>query len=184
MRTTLENKTLPGRPRTHWLAVLTAVIISLAASIAMPPLVRADEPLRSGSILAVHADTSEVTWLWPWPGCNGAVACWAWTKAGCPEEMVGLDPAATSSIELVSDLADGVTPRTLEFHRATPAGLATGDVVVEFWYRGCRQIQTDSHGFHLFCSSADCPKFPIPKRAHWMTITSKPGNANIEWSLN
>ena len=163
--------------------VLLVAIAAVAATVALPTPARTAEPLRSGTILAAAPDTSDYTWLWPWPGCNGAPACWTWTEAGCPDEGVGLEPAMTSSIELVSELADGTTLRTLEFHSAGPAGLATGRLVVEFWNGGCRQMFTSPGEYHIFCAPNDCPEFPIPARAHWMTITSKPSNANIEWTL-
>lgn len=164
--------------------IIRILILATVAAVltAFPSAVRADEPLRSGNILAVAPDTSEITWLWPWPGCNGAPACWGWTEAGCPDELVGHNHAVTSSIELVSDLADGVALRTLEFDPATP-GLDGGPLVVEFWNRGCRQIFTSPGEYHLFCYRSGCDEFPIPVDAHWMTITSKPRNANVEWVL-
>jgi hypothetical protein len=164
---------------------LSAGAIAVIATLAfvLPMSAQARTPIRYGSILAVSADTSGVTWLWPWKGCGGSVECWSWVMSDCNPNLAGREVAVMSSIERVSDIADGVTLRRLQVR--SPAGLSAGRVVVEFFSRGCRFVPatTEADGGHLECRS-ECVDITIPARAHWMTVTSKPGNVNIEWDLD
>ena len=156
-------------------AAAAAVLI-----VALPYSARAQEPLRSGRILAVSADTSDYTWLWPWEGCGGSLECWGWVQSYCNADLAGRDVAVMSSIESVSDLSDGVTPRTLEVNAT--GGLRSGRLIVEFWKDNCGFLPVAPDNGHIECTP-DCPSLVIPPEAHWMTITSKPGNANVEWIL-
>lgn len=158
-----------------FLAVLVATLVLAAAP------VRAEEPLRSGRILAAHADSSEYTWVYPWGGCSGAPECIAWLESDCSAELAGRDPAVTSSIENVTELADGTTGRMLAFRDADSEVFGSGRLIVEFWTADCHQI-VGSYSAHRVVCSNGC-RFRIPRLARWMTITSKPQNASVEWTL-
>ena len=163
-----------------YLKTITAVAAIAVLTLALPFSTQAQGALRSGTILAVSADTSDVTWIWPWKGCGGSLECWGWVQSYCDPALAGRDVAVMSSIEPVSDMANGLT-RKLRFR--SPAGLSSGRLIVEFWTSNCGFLPVNAGEGHIDCS-VECPDFTIPDRAHWMTITSKPGNANINWDLS
>ena len=161
---------------------LAALAVTAALALGVPSPGRADEPLRSGTILAGSADSEDYTWVWAFPGCGGSPECWAWQDSGCDAGFAGRNPAVMTSIEVVHDLADGLTNRTLEARTAGPRGVVWGDIVVEFWDRNCGFIPHTDARYQVPCSGG-CPTFVVPRNARWMTITSKPDGPIVEWTL-
>src|SRR5687767_6396264 len=96
------------------LKTITAVAAIATLALALPLSAPAQGPLRSGSILAVSADTSDVTWVYPWQGCGGSLECWGWLET-CNPDLAGRDVAVMSSIEPVADLAEALFPRKLRY---------------------------------------------------------------------
>ena len=163
------------------LVVLSAIA---ALALALPPSVRAGEPLRSGTILSGTGETPGNPWVRGMEGCVGAPTCSTWLQSGCAPALAGGDPALHASIVDVADFADGATPRVLDF-RSGP-GLNWGTVTVQFWTYTtywCEEVLAsrfdtwDCENYRGECH------FEIPSTAEWMTISSRTDNTNITWTL-
>jgi hypothetical protein len=169
------------------------VFVAMAALLpAIPSSVRAEEPLRSGTIVGGVGETPVSLYVRGMEGCVGAPTCAAWLQSACHPAVAGADPALHAAIVDVGDLADGLTERTLEF-RPGP-GLNWGRFIVQFWDRTYLAFSGRSE----WCSELLASRmnnwergtyrgyhwtFEIPRGAQWMTITSSPDNTNIRWEL-
>lgn len=171
-------------------AALVAVAAALAGMLVAPSPVRAEEPVRSGTIHGGVGETPISPWVRGMEGCVGAPTCSAWLQSGCDPALAGMEPALQAAVVDVGDLADN-TERTLTLH---------GDLVVfgnrytvQFWINSddplsgywCEEI------FDLRFRPWDCPhdyiRFEcpvrIPPHAKWMTITASPETAAMSWTL-
>lgn len=183
--TTHLKKSPSGRRFRVRLVVLVGILAALAAPM-LPSPVRAEEPLRSGTLVSGASETPANPWPRGFEGCLGAATCSVWLQSGCPPALAGADPALQAAIVDVADLADGVTMRTLNV-----VGL-----VVQFWReggfgldgQGCDELLADR-----LSSTEDCKRlstrsgctFRIPAAATFMTITGRPDYLPPigEWTL-
>ena len=179
---------------------MRTITVAAAAAflIATPNAVRADEPLRSGTIVSGTGESAANPWVTGMEGCVGAATCFAWLQSGCSPAFASVDPATQTSIVDVADLADGVTVRSLQRQRNLPLG--GGSFTVQFWtddydlvdepagldgngclellakritWRTCEQAVADG------CESA----FRIPTTAEFMTITKNIDSTPVTWTL-
>lgn len=174
---------------------LVALALTVSAAVALPPSVRADEPLRSGTITG---------WGYTWPamfsgearncqwnewyladGVGGAnPECRAWLESGCDPALAGREPAVTASIQDVSDLADGATARL--FNWSAPPETDYGGVVLQLWRTDCTEIAGSEWRSlrRRWPSWANefSARFVIPSDAAWMTVTTN-DTAAVRWTL-
>ena len=179
--------------RVSRLALLAGMLTALAVPVGMSAPVRADEPLRSGTILSGASETPINPWVRGMEGCVGAAMCSAWLQSGCAPALAGADPASQAAIVDVADLADGVTTRYL----------SVTDAVVQFWTTddtwdavdepvgldGERCWELAAHRLTPYepCArsfSGNGCAFHIPEDAKFMTITSRLDWAILEWTLS
>lgn len=172
------------------LVVLAGLLATVAAPAALPSVVRAAQPQRSGTIIGGVGETPVSPWVRGMEGCVGAPTCSAWLQSGCAPQLAGMNPALQAAIVDVGDLADS-RERTLALR---------GELIV-FGARYTVQFWTESHLLgrwdwcgeilHLRFRSWDCVRsssrfecpFRIPPGAKWMTITASPENAKLSWTL-
>jgi hypothetical protein len=114
----------------------------------------------------------------PSPHCDAEPDCATWVASGCSPALAGRDPAWASSIEKVSHLADGSTPRFF----SSSSSFRWGVLTIQLWDRGCTEIGGGwvCGGWAPTCNHL---KTRIPKGAVWMTIVSGGDNANTTWTL-
>ena len=171
------------------LAGVAAMTLALMTPVSSSA-VRADGPLRSGTITGGVGETPASPWVRGMEGCVGAASCSTWLQSGCAPELAGTDPALQSAIVDVGDLADS-RERTLAIR---PELVVFGArYTVQFWTESdllwrwdwCREI------LELRFVSWECRRTPggaecslrIPAHARWMTITSSPENMKTTWTL-
>ena len=165
------------------LAAMSAMVLTL------PTPGRAEETLRSGTILGGTGETPASLYVRGMEGCVGAPTCATWLQSACHPALAGSDPALHAAIVDVGDLADGVTERVLELRRGV--GLNWGHFIVQFWYETrlfvwewCGEIlDRRMSNWDRGTYRGDVWTFHIPRGAKWMTITSSPDNTNIRWRL-
>lgn len=141
------------------IAVLVAVV-ALAATVPMARSARADEPLRSGTIIGGY-----VIFTAP-PACWVTLDCAAWLASNCDPRLASRDPGVFSSIVDVGEFAG--TERTLWLSSAWLAG------GVEFWSEDCRRLSG-------FVPREPRLQMSVPAAAGWMTITT--GDVALRWEL-
>ena len=189
---------MSSRADTHGMRTTRIIILAAAAAflIATPSAVRADQPLRSGTILSGMGETPANPWVTGMEGCVGVPTCSAWLQSGCAPALAGADPALQASIVDVADLADGVTVRHIEVQE--DAGLNGGARMVQFWSgkgmeaydvvdepagldgEGCRELL--AHRLDKWDGWTGST-FRIPAAATFMTISSSTDSTNTTWTL-
>jgi hypothetical protein len=184
MTACLRNNPSGMPARSGRLILLAGILAVFAVPAALPSAVRAEEPLRSGTIVSGASETPANPWPQGMEGCVGATTCSAWLQSGCAPALAGADPALQASIVDVADLADGVTTRTLS---------AVG-LVVQFWRdggfgldgQGCEELLAERLSTHEDCkllSPLPGCALRIPAAATFMTITGRPDTLPTEWTL-
>ncbi len=164
------------------LLVLTAIPILLVVA---PPSVRADEPLRSGTIHGGVGETPISPWVRGAEGCVSAAACSAWLQSGCAPQLAGANPAFQAAVVDVGELADN-SERTLTLRGELIVFGAR--YTVQFWTVGaywCEEIlelRFRSWECGLSSTATEC-QFRLPRHAKWMTITASPESAKMSWTL-
>lgn len=173
--------------------------VAAAVAVALPSSVRADEPLRSGTITG---------WGYTWPAMHSGevrncqwdevpnllgslnAECRVWLDSGCDPHLAGREPAVTASIQEVSDLADGVTSRTFEWDAAGTREADLGGVVVQLWTGDCTEVRGSEwrslDRLGQFCCTWIQHKsttLVIPPTARWMTVTTN-DTVGVEWTLS
>lgn len=173
------------------LVALAAIAVMALGS---PSSVRAEEPLRAGTITGwgltwpamFSGEVRNCQWdevASPWGSLNAE--CRVWLDSGCDAALAGRDPAVTASIEDVSDLADGATPRNFEWD----AAVDDGGVVVQLWTGECTEIEgtewrsLDRQGRCCSWIQHKSTTFVMPPDATWMTVTTN-DTVMVEWTLN
>lgn len=146
-----------GVMRARLAAVVIGVVLSSVVSVTPAD---AAQPVRSGTILFG-------VFLAGPQGCAWSPDCMVWLESGCDGRLTGLDPAVSTSIVDVHNLA-GSWRRVV----ATPGDNWVFRTNYEFWSSGCRNV-----GVHL----SDEGPFKIPRGARWMTIPSSVGP--LRWEL-
>lgn len=172
------------RVRVLRLALLSGLLAALASPVAVPSPVRAEEPVRSGTIVSGTGATPVNFWVRGMEGCVGAPTCSAWLQSGCEPALAGADPALHASIVDVAELAG--TERDLDIRGRV--GINWGYVIVQFWTDGSENPMAA-----LFCQEVFAKPLRwgcdygctvrIPADAKFMTVTSSPDNTNIYWTL-
>ena len=182
---TMHFKIRPSgtRGRLLRLVVLGGLLSALAVP-GLPAPVRADEPVRSGTIVSGTGSSPANFWVRGMEGCVGAPACSAWLQSGCEPALAGADPALHASIVDVADLAG--TER--EFDVRGGVGINWGRVVLQFWTDGSENPMAALWCEELFATASrwECAygcTLPLPAGAKFMTISSGPDNTNIHWTL-
>jgi hypothetical protein len=167
--------------------LVLSLAIALMATVQSASPVRAEGPLRSGTIVSGTGESPANFWVRGMEGCVGAPACSAWLQSACHPALAAQDPAVHASIVDVADLADDVTQRVLDVRDGI--GINWGHFIVQFWtgtvlarWHYCGEI-VDRRLTSWQCGGALCT-FRIPSDARWMTITSSPDNTNIRWTLS
>ena len=174
--------------------VVLAVVAALA--VGLPTAVRANEPLRSGTITGwgytwpamFSGEARNCQWdEWALAGVRGAnPECRIWLDSGCDPELAGREPAVTASIEDISDLADGATIRTFEWD--APPEADHGGVVVQLWNADCTEIggtewrSVNRRGSCCSWTQERTTTFVVPRRATWMTVTTN-DTVDVRWTL-
>ena len=180
------------------------VLVAVAAlAVALPSAVRANEPLRSGTITGWAYTGWEQTWPatfagegrncqwdeWEYEGVRGAnPECRIWLDSHCDPDLAGRDPAVTASIQDVSRLADGTTTRIFEWE--APREAERGGVVVQLWKGDCTEIEGSEwrsvHRHESCCSwkwiNEESHAFVLPRAATWMTVTTN-DTVRVQWAL-
>lgn len=172
--------------------------VGLLATMAAPSSpARAEEPLRSGTVVSGTGETPASPWVRGMEGCVGAPTCSAWLQSGCAPAMAGADPALHASIVDVADLADGVTARSYDQQQR---GLDSGPVIVQFWRTSSEYDVVDEPAGldgqwceELVSSRFTTPNCPrsrsggceivIPVAAEFMTVNPRPDRVKLEWRL-
>lgn len=176
------------RPATNPMRTrLSAVLATTISLVMMLPSPASASPLRSGSIISGTGQSPANFWVRGMEGCVGAPACSAWLQSACQPALAGQNPALHASIVDVGDLADNTTSRVLDVRSGI--GINWGGFIVQFWtetkipdpWQYCDEV-TRSRLNSWECGAL-CT-FRIPRDAKWMTITSKPDNTNIDWTLS
>ena len=183
--------------RTTRIISLIAVLIALVGASAQSASVRADQPLRSGTIVSGTGETPANPWVTGMEGCVGAPTCSAWLQSGCAPALAGVDPALQASIVDVADLADGVTVRRIQVQ--DDAGLNGGPRIIQFWRgngmdeydvvnepagldgQGCKELL--AHRLDRWDGWTHGSTFRIPATARFMTISSSTDSTNTTWTL-
>lgn len=166
---------------------VAGILSALAAPVALPSAVRADEPLRSGTILSGQGETPANVWVRGMEGCVGVPTCSAWLQSGCAPALAGVDPALQAAIVDVADLADGVTVRRIEveddvslngFPRMLQFWTGTWDVLGA---KGCKELL--AHRLDRWDGWHGAYTFRIPAGATFMTISSSTDTTHAVWTL-
>lgn len=189
-----------GRPGTVARSIVPAGIVALLA-LPVTPLsaARANQTLRSGTIVSGTGETVANPWVTGMEGCVGAPTCSAWLQSGCAPALAGADPALHTSIVDVADLADGVTPRVLRTRRGVPIS-GGGTLVVQFWTRSdqwdfidepagldgerCWELLDDRLTWPECPSFVEGCTFRIPAAAEFITISAEPDTTEHTWTLS
>ena len=172
--------------------IIRILIVAAVAAvlIALPSSVRADQPVRSGTIHGGVGETPISPWVRGMEGCVGAPTCSAWLQSGCDPALAGVDPTLQAAVVDIGDLADN-SERTLALRDDVVVFGAR--YTVQFWInsdnpmRGywCEEI-LDLRFRSWDCARSstgfECP-FRIPPHAKWMTITASPEAAQMSWTL-
>ena len=139
-----------------------AVVIVVLLVQGAPTHAETSQPVRSGTILFGVPVTGPQS-------CSYSPDCVAWLASGCDARLTGLDPAVSTSIVDVGDIAGSQRHLVVEglFH---PWLSATN---FEFWSSGCQQVGRTyvRGGMNL----------TIPRDARWMTAPSSVGP--YHWQL-
>ena len=189
----------PGADTQGMRIIRILVLAALAAALltTLPSAVRADEPLRSGTIVSGTGETPVNPWVRGMEGCVGTPTCLAWLQSGCAPALAGSEPALQASIANVEDLADGLTRRSLA---TGDVGLQGPPLIVQFWTRsdewdvidepagldgeGCWELLADRvNGEDCEWWRSDGCTFRIPATAKFMTISANTQNATLTWTL-
>jgi len=170
------------------LAAMSALLV------AVPSSARAEEPLRSGTIVGGVGETPASLYVRGMEGCVGAPTCAAWLQSACHPALAGTDPALHAAVVDVGDLADGSTERVLEFRGGV--GLSRGHFIVQFWdetslgvplgrpWEWCSEILASRmSNWDGGTYRGGVWTFEIPRGAQWMTITSSPDTIATTWKL-
>lgn len=173
------------------LLLLTASLAALATPTWSSEAVRAEEPLRWGTISGGVGETPASPWVRGMEGCVSAAHCSTWLQSGCAPELGGVDPAFQAAIVDVGDLSDS-SERSLTFG---PEIVVFGArYTVQFWTQSrllwtwdwCQEIlemRFVSWECFRHVDGVECP-LRIPAHAKWMTITSSPENVSTSWRLS
>lgn len=192
MTTCAKNIASRLRGRFARLVVLAGVLTTLAGPVALPSAVRADEPVRSGTILSGTGETPVSFWVRGAEGCVSTPACTAWLQSGCSPALASPDPAAQAAIVDIEEVVDTNPDRVLEVRAGI--GVNLGDFLVQFW-TGSGPVGTWNFCAEIFegrKTSWECRRagfvdrtctLQIPYWAKWMTITSSPDNTDLDWTL-
>ena len=170
--------------RTTRIISLIAVLIALVGTSALSGPVRADGPVRSGTILSGTGPSPANLWVRGMEGCVGAPTCAAWLQTGCDGALAGADPALHASIVDVAEVAD--TERRLDIQGGV--GINWGRVIVQFWTDGSENPMAVLWCKELFANESlwDCAHgctVRIPPGAKFMTVSSSPDNTKVDWTL-
>lgn len=168
------------------------LVSAILATAALPSAVRADDPVRSGTITGwgytffamFNGEARDCQWSeWDLGGVRGVnPECRVWLDSGCDPAWAGRDPAVTASIQDISELADGRTARTFQWGSSTSGW---GGVVVQLWTADCTEIEDAKWRSRVgTCCWTDLSEttFAIPRQARWMTVTTN-DNHMVEWTL-
>jgi hypothetical protein len=150
-------------------------------------------PVRSGIIVLGSYGARGIE-----NGCEGADDCRAWRDVDCDPALAGLNPAISSSIVDVGDLARSGKVRRFSVYDDMLV-FVWGGASVQFWTEGCDEVRArpsvpqdfGAGGGFLWsapCSIPRCPyvgsaKVKVPASATWMTVTSHSGS-ELRWELS
>lgn len=180
--------------RVRVMLVSLGLIVGAAAIGSAQPSAAEPKSMRSGTI---EGGTGlEMAGGQPWEnpafersGCEYAVDCQAWLQSGCNPALAGHDPALTTSIVDVRNLADGRTRRS--FSTASSMSPGWPGAVIQLWRQNCTEIKdakwhtigSDSRcEFHPY-PALRCEEFRIPKGAKWMTVSGYVTTVHLSWTL-
>lgn len=194
MRPFPQRSQSPGRMGRALPAIACVALAVSASLIALPSPAQANEPVRSGRILAGSEPGYNLEWHTLRDlGCQASADCVAWLTSGCDPALAGKNPGVQSSIVNVANLGDGTTERI--FRVRSNASLELAHTVVQFWGRdpnwawhGCYEIPNSrSSSWHCWTPRSRCVPylrtFQIPAGADWMTVTSSRTSPVLDWTL-
>ena len=154
--------------------IILLVSVLTAASLAgtFSTSVRADEPLRSGTIVGSYIETGQSH------NCEGLPDCLAWLTSECDPALAGKDPAWLTSIVDVAELAEDRQPRKFAFSSQYATAHQT---FVQFWTDGCREIR-GARAASTAAGFEHQKTLSIPADAKWMTVSGDSG-VRLLWTL-
>lgn len=188
-----SGATVRGMTRTRTCAV-AIVALALLWFTAGHATAAAPKPARSGTITGWG-----VTWVamfngqakdcqWSDWDAGGNPECLTWLQSRCDPALAGREPAVTASIEDVTTIADGTTPRVFTWRAArSPADVLSGGVVVQMWTKDCKEIRSAKWHSAVWqpnggWTNRASTTLRIPSAARWMTVTTN-DSANLQWAL-